>query len=837
MDASLDGDAGHDAGPASVTIGNPSVSVTFQIEPFGLRIVNASGRTVLDSTALPSITADPTLPYVPVGLTHRTQTLRPALIEGWDHVTGTDAAWHSVARVVRWSATDTAASFDLADPTDATVLVHYEVQLVDADVRIDAVASGVAGDAASTPSGLNEMGQAFSLGANDHFYGLGERSVTVDHRGQHYQCWCEEGGIGQGESVPPGPNDPSPNGTGMTYAPVPFVLSTQGFGIWMDTSFRTGFDLGADDPRAFRIYAVEPALHLHVLVHDDPRDTIADYTRLTGRAHLPAPWVFGPRRRVDHGAMVGTEPEELALRSHDVPTTMIDDTMHFLPSQSQIGREAFLLTWTAQMHALGFKAIGYFNPYLSVTNPTTADLVAFGRANHYFVQTAQGMEFDTTVISGGPQSVATFDLTIPGAVAWYQTLLQQAVDLGYDGWMQDFGEYISPTSLLADGRTGWEAHNAFPLLQQQAVWDFFTRTRGNDFQYFVRSAYSGSQAVAPMMWSGDPAASYDPARGLPSMVRNAVNLGMSGIPFWGSDISGYTCLNDPVPNEEVYLRWTEFGALCPDMHDENACAQAPAGSPPKWDIWSNAETTTVYGNYARLHTRLLPYIYAAAAEAADTGMPIMRHPWLLYPTNATAMGVSLEYFFGPALYVAPVVHRGDTSRTLWLPPGTWVDWWTRAISMGDQMVTRDAPIDIVPLYLLSGGIVPMLDSTVVTLAPHTDPSVVGIDDVRDRMDLIAAIDVITGSGREVLADGTVFDIALATGATAIPTGMTMATPDPAGDAMLASCASASARIQGTRVQITVPAVTDAVVQAGALRLHHHSATPLCARWDVTVVGM
>src|SRR6185437_3667922 len=469
------------------------------------------------------------------------------------------------------------------------------------------------------------------------------------------ESWTEEGGIGQGEGVPPGPSNPSPNGPNMTHLPVPFYISTRGYGLYLETTYRTGYSLGSDDPGFFRVYAAEPHLRYRVLVHDDPKDTLAHYTSITGRASLPAPWVFGPRRRVDHGAIQLGMPEAQALRAAGVPTTVIDDAMHFLPIGSEVGQEAQLSAYNADLHARGFKSDAYYNPYVSVSASATADLVSYARQNDYFVQLDDGTESDLTVISAGAQTVATIDLTNPGAVTWYGTLLQHALDLGYDGWMLDFGEYIPENAVMFDGTTGWEAHNAFPIAYDTSVFDYLTSVRGNDFMFFARAGYAGIQAVAPVIWSGDPAASFDDAKGLPAQVRAGINAGLSGVPFWGSDISGYTCINQPPVDKELYLRWTEFGALSSDMHDENACSGADASAPPKWNIWSDAETLQVYGQYALLHTRLFPYTYAAAEEATQTGMPIIRHPILMNPTDPNAVSVTVEYYFGPSLYVAPVV--------------------------------------------------------------------------------------------------------------------------------------------------------------------------------------
>ena len=827
-----------------VTLGSSQASVTLHLDSFRMTIANAAGRVLLDSTDPgSSVAGDDVGAYASLGITHHAVIMQPSIVEGWDHQRGTDEPWLQTTAVAAAQTTATSASVDLFDPANDATTIHLDIAVEGADVSVDSALvrdpdapSPVAQEGDDARPGLNQMGQAFHLPADEHFFGLGERFVTVDHRGRHFECWTEEGGLGQGESAPPGPTNPSPNGPGMTHAPIPFLLSSRGYGLWMDTTWRTGFSLGADDSSVWRLYAAEPALHYHVFVHDNPLDTLADYTALTGRATLPAAWVFGPRRRVDHGTMVDGVPEYQALRDKGVPTTMVDDTTHFLPGASQVGREDELAAWTATVHGLGFKAIGYFNSYVSVSKDSAAPLVDYGRAHDFFVKLDDGTEFDTFMMSGGAQNVATIDLTNPDAVAWYHTLLQQALDLGYDGWMLDFGEYLPARAVLSDGRTGWEAHNAFPVVYQKAVFDYLRSVRGDDFMFFARAGYSGSQAVIPVMWSGDPSASFDDVKGLPANVRAGINAGISGIPYWGSDISGYTCLNDPPADKEVYLRWAEFGALSPDMHDENACSQAPAGAPPKWTLWSDQETTDVYGRYARLHTRLIPYLYAAAKEAADTGVPIMRHPILMHPAEPDALSVEFDYYFGPSLYVAPVVRRGATTRDVWLPPGRWVDWWTLDSLDGGGHVTRDAPLDTIPLFLRSGGIVAMLDPSIETLAQESNPSVVGPSDVADVLDVRAAIDADTASGQATLVDGTSLAVSLGAGDVALPGAVSVA----GSEAELSSCTSCGLiePLSGgaTRVRISTdlqPAVT---LAAGSLALEHHSPNPVRIRWDVVVLA-
>ena len=348
------------AGPTPVVIESARATVTIRTAPFGWTVTDAAGHVLLDTLdTVPDVAGDDVHAYGPLGATHRDNVIRPPFldIEGYDHVEPIDNPWHHGASVAALSATATGASIDLFDPADEATTIHVDVQIDGEDVHVRATSSNAS---------LELFGQSFILPGDEHELGLGERFVSVDHRGRHYECWVEEGGIPQGEHAMPGPKNPGPNGPGMTGIPIPFYVSNKGYGLWIDTSFRTGFSFGAEDPRYQRIYSEGSALDYHLLVHDDPKATITHYTALTGRAQLPAKWAFGPRRRVDRGATVNGLPEDEALRAFGVPTTAADDATHFLPIGSEVGQAGAFAAWTAKLHSEGFKAIAYYNPYVSV---------------------------------------------------------------------------------------------------------------------------------------------------------------------------------------------------------------------------------------------------------------------------------------------------------------------------------------------------------------------------------------------------------------------------------------------------------------------------------------
>jgi alpha-glucosidase (family GH31 glycosyl hydrolase) len=223
---------------------------------------------------------------------------------------------------------------------------------------------------------------------------------------------------------------------------------------------------------------------------------------------------------------------------------------------------------------------------------------------------------------------------------------------------------------------------------------------------------------------------------------------MSGLPLWGSDISGYHFIYNPPPDKEVYIRWTELGAFSADMHDENG----GAGKGMRWSIWSDAETTSTYATYASLKTRMLPYVRLAVQDARSRGLPVMRHLFLDHPADPRTWTITDEYMYGSSLLVAPVVTRGARSRSVYLPEPAYYDYWSGARVAGGADVQVQAGLDAIPVFARPGAIVPMLAPDVESVVSSTDGSVVS---AADRAGVLY-VDVFAGGQSSVkLDDGTV----------------------------------------------------------------------------------
>ncbi len=540
----------------------------------------------------------------------------------------------------------------------------------------------------------------------------------------------------------------------MTYFPVPFFMSSAGYAMHLATTYRTETHLGSERPDAWRVAVNDVKLETVVYVHDDPLASLDDFTRDTGRPMVPATWVFGPRRIVERGAMALGVEEQKLLRIKKVPTTALDDNVHFLPARSELGQRG------------GARAVDEGRPRAGLQGARATTTRTSRRRSHAakgdldYGNGARAASRSPPRASSARRSssrasrrrVATIDLTKPEGVAWFQDLLRRALALGYDGWMHDFGEYVRRPWKFGDGRTGEAVHNEFPVLSAKAAHDLLVKEKPDDFLFYVRSGYTGTQQYVPGVWSGDPEATFDETQGLIANLRAGLNLGLSGVPIWGSDIAGFKCITDFPRDKEVYLRWAEVGAVSPMMMDETACSN-PLGRREKWHLWDDQETIDVYGGLARLHTRLAPYFEVLAREAHATGVPIMRHPFLYHPREPEAWASDSSFYLGPSLFTSPVVQRGATTKETWLPPGKWVDLADLVVYDGGKRSTIPAPLAKLPLLVKDGGIVPMLDASIETLAPATDPSVVTMAKVADRLDVTVAL----SRGKEariVLADGT-----------------------------------------------------------------------------------
>ena len=715
---------------ATFTAAGGAISVDVQTAPFSLVVHDAQGNVLLESAP-----PQPGTAYAPIAITHDTDETTSTLVTGFDYFQGQDDPWTPVGPVQSITNDGTTMTVVLGTPLP-------NVPTVTLTLATDAPGLHVTATANAVDDSINRVAMSWVLHDDDHFFGTGERFVGADQRGQYRYMWVEDR-FGSEDATLTESSPPSPKQAEEAYIPIPWLMDPRGFGMLQHGTFRTVYHLGDEVPNAWSVQSWTSNIDFTLYADQDPKNLVADLTTVTGRPPDVPDWILAPRRR----ANIPVDDEITRLRSAHIPTTMIDTALHYLPSG--IGTTD-AKSITADIHARGFKAIAYFCSFIDQNyHPVFDDAVA----NGYLIKHADGTPY---IVFDIPRYAGIVDFTNPAAVTWYQGLLKQAIDDGWDGWMYDFAEYVPDDAVMFNGMTGMEAHDLYPVLYQKAAHDLLEQLKPKDYLFFVRSGFAGTGGNVPMVWGGDQDTDFSEGKGMPSGLTAALNAGMSGIPLWGSDISGYHYLYNPPPDEELYLRWTELGALSPDMHDENeGSGNQPASA--RWQIWNDQFSQDTYRKYAGLHTQLIPYLRVALNEARATGLPIMRHLYLYYPHDPNVWNLTDEYMLGDSLLAAPIVARGaqgtgEASRSVYLPEAAYYDFFSGARVAGGGTITANATLDQVPLYARVGAIVPMLSPDVETLMPATDGS--GVVSIADRSDVLD-VEIFSGGSTDVtLGDGT-----------------------------------------------------------------------------------
>lgn len=339
----------------------------------------------------------------------------------------------------------------------------------------------------------------------------------------------------------------------------------------------------------------------------------------------------------------------------------------------------------ATLRQRGFRFLGYANPFVATNLEHYPELAKDG----LLLKNAQGDVYDHLAPNG---TSAHADLSLPAARDYVKSHLRRMVlELGMDGWMSDFGEWVPLDAVNAAGDDPVAYHNRYPVEWHRLWREVMDEVRSDgDFAVFARSGWTGVQSVSQIHWAGDQEATFSPHDGLPTVVPALLTLGISGVPWVTHDIAGFS--GGP-STKELFLRWTELGAFTPIMrtHEGNK-------KEDNWSWESDAETTAHFARFARIHAALEPDFLELAAEAAETSAPILRHLMLVFPDDPGSRGVHDQFLIGDRLLVAPVVTEGATSRSVYLPPGTWYHVWTGQPHEGGGSVDVPAPIGEPPVF-------------------------------------------------------------------------------------------------------------------------------------------
>ncbi len=469
--------------------------------------------------------------------------------------------------------------------------------------------------------------------------------------------------------------------------PIPWLIGTSGWAMFFHQPFGA-FDLAGTEGK-FQPIGRDKALPLDIFLvaAREPALVMAEYARLTGYAEMPPLWSLGYQQ--SHRTLSSREEildEAQTFRGKKLPCdALIYLGTGFCPSG-----------WNAEN--------GSFSWNRDVFPDPKAMLDQLHREN--FKAVVHAVILSRRLV-GTVHDSCELPLFDEERASCYWDMHRRVFADGVDGWWPDEGDALNIPSRLARIRMYWEG----PQID-----------RPNERPYALhRNGYAGMQRYAAFLWSGDVYSTWETLR---THIPIAINTGLCGIPYWGTDVGGFVPTKDLTG--ELYVRWFQFGAFCTlfrshgrtwklrlpwgwntgELGPNEITSYGEAANPDASEL-HNAQVEPICRKYLELRYRLLPYLYCAVRECCKTGMPVMRALWLHYPDDPAAVKRGDEYLWGRDILVAPVTEKGATSRKIYLPKGTWYDFWTEEKIEGGREISRPVDLATLPLHVRAGSILPL----------------------------------------------------------------------------------------------------------------------------------
>lgn len=559
------------------------------------------------------------------------------------------------------------------------------------------------------------------LRSEERIYGLGERAAPLNLRTpsekgtpRTYQMWNSDQPARYGPGADP------------LYLCLPLYLGLHHQGSYLmfyENSFPADFCFSEVAKAEFD----GGALRYYLAIGPVPQ-LLERYSELTGHPPLPPRWALGYHQsRWGYETEAAVRQTALEFQARQLPLSAIhldiDCQEDFQSFSIDPDRFPTVQAFSDELMEQGVRLIAITNPGIQASHRNK--LFEEGRTQGIFCTLPNGKPILAPVWSG---YCAFPDFTHPQARHWWSRQYEYLLDLGITGFWHDmnepavlvlWGDRTLPPQVVRhhlEGRGGdhCEAHNLYGFQQARAGYESLRDYRPEQRPFIVsRAGWAGLQRYA-WTWTGDIAVSWD---GLRQTISTVLGLGLSGIPYSGSDIGGFK--GDPTP--ELYLRWFQMACFHPFYRTH--CSNDSKPRTP----WGYGEPyLSITREFLQLRYRLLPYFYTLAWQATQTGHPLVRPLFWVDPQDDRLWDIDDAFLLGESLLVAPIVQKGATSRSLHLPRGGWYHFWDDAL-LREEQVELAAPLETIPLLVKAGTVLPMEepDRLVLHLYPPMEGSCTG----------------------------------------------------------------------------------------------------------------
>lgn len=537
---------------------------------------------------------------------------------------------------------------------------------------------------------INRTFLKLQSGENEKYFGLGTQFTHFQLNGYRVPVFITEQGIGRGKQpitflvnmvAKAGGNEFT------SYAAVPHFTSSHLRSVYLENYEYSVFDFRNED--AVQVSVNSNTLKANILDADTPKQLIEAYTHWSGKMRKLPDWII-------QGAVIGMQGgtkkiSEILyeLKSKNMPISALWLQDWVGQRTTSFGKQ---LWWNWQLdknHYSGWpifkteldeaniKLLTYINPFLTDAseNPNhPINLINEAADKNFLVKDKNGNDL---MLLNTDFSAGMLDLTNPGTHAWAKSIIKEnLINQGSNGWMADFGEALPLDASIYDGTTTAE-HNRYPerwaQINREAIDEADTT---NSHVFFMRAAFARSPKYATLFWLGDQNTSWDEYDGIKTAVTGLLSSGLSGFAYNHSDIGGYTAITrwplNMKRSKELFLRWCELNAF-------TTIYRTHEGNRPdeNYQFYNDSAGMEHFIYFGKLYAALFEYRKKLVEEASLTGMPVVRHLFLHYPTDVNTYNLSYqEFMLGEDLIIAPVTDPNTSEVEVYLPAGNWIHVYT-----------------------------------------------------------------------------------------------------------------------------------------------------------------
>jgi alpha-D-xyloside xylohydrolase len=513
--------------------------------------------------------------------------------------------------------------------------------------------------------------ERLDLGVDEYVYGLGERFTPFVKNGQSVDIWNEDGGTA----------------SDIAYKNIPFYISNKGYGVFVNHPERVSLEIASEAASRVQFSVPGEELNYYIVGGGSVKTAVANYCALTGKAPLPPAWSFG----LWLSTSFTTNYDEKTVNEfidgmseRGIPLSVFHydcfwmkeyEWCNFTWDEAMFPEPAPMLK---RLHDKGLRVCVWINPYIGQKSPLFDEAAEKG----YLLKRCDGTVWQWDMWQ--PQ-MAIVDFTNPEACDWYAGKLGGLADMGVDCFKTDFGERI-PAEDVAwfDGSDPQKMHNYYAQIYNKCVFDLLEEKKGKgNAVLFARSATTGGQQF-PVHWGGDCEATY---AAMAETLRGGLSLALGGFAFWSHDIGGF----EATASADVYKRWVAFGLF-------STHSRLHGSSSYRVPWLYDDEAVDVLRHFTKVKNSLMPYLFAQAVKATQTGVPVMRPMVMEYPGDPLCHTLDKQYMLGDGLLVAPVFFE-DGHCDVYLPDGMFTNFFTGEVVQGGRLIRGKYNYMSLPVFI------------------------------------------------------------------------------------------------------------------------------------------